>query len=339
MTSQKVIRVYHEHYCRIAGMFDLQTHLQMLSDKTRVDSFRRAIMETVSPGDVVADIGTGTGILAFFAIQAGARKVYAVEAGPILEVARRTARENGYSDRICFVGGNSTEVELPEPVDVIVTETVGCLAFDEGITAVVNDARRRFLKPGGRMIPQGLLLKALPVSFARRHPFGFLDRDFYGLETGHLRHLAANTVFSLRSADLDPVRPLAAAGDLWAINLQTCAPVSYPVQMKTRCRISSEGRFDGMLVFPEVVLTSGRRIRLLDGERFAATHWEFTFFPNSMPLPVSAGGRLGFDVTITAENGFVWRIAHHQNGQARVFSHLSLFGRLSLSHLIRPPAG
>jgi protein arginine N-methyltransferase 1 len=316
-------------------MFPLQTHLQMLADKARVAAFRRAIAETVNPGDVVADIGTGTGILALFAVQAGARRVYALEWGPILDVARRAARENGYDDRIRFVSGHSMEADLPEAVDLLVTETVGCLAFDEGITAVVEDARRRFLKKNGKVIPQRLALKALPLGFRQRHPFEFLHFDFFDLNLGHLQDLAANTAFGLKWYDLEHVRFWAPCQDVMEIDLRDCTSVTYPLSMSTRFDVSTGGLCHGVVVFPELVLTEKISIRLLEGETPVPTHWEFTFFPNREPLQLRVGDRLSFALTVTADNGFVWQIGHHRNGQDRVFSHLSLFGHPSLSHLVR----
>jgi protein arginine N-methyltransferase 1 len=55
---------------------------------------KKAIHEVVKEGDIVADIGTGSGILAFFAIPARARRVYAVEQGDIVMPLRspRTPR-------------------------------------------------------------------------------------------------------------------------------------------------------------------------------------------------------------------------------------------------------
>ena len=63
----------------------LDYHLSMLHDTARMDSFRRAIDASVQPGDVVVDIGCGSGVLSFMACEAGAEKVYAIEGGPVIE--------------------------------------------------------------------------------------------------------------------------------------------------------------------------------------------------------------------------------------------------------------
>ena len=45
----------------------LNYHLNMLLDAARIDSYQRAIEASVQPGDVVVDIGCGTGVLSFMA--------------------------------------------------------------------------------------------------------------------------------------------------------------------------------------------------------------------------------------------------------------------------------
>ena len=66
----------------------IEYHLSMLIDEVRTTSFLRAILGAVKPGDVVLDMGCGTGVLSYFACIAGARRVYAVEQGPIIELAK-----------------------------------------------------------------------------------------------------------------------------------------------------------------------------------------------------------------------------------------------------------
>lgn len=81
----------------------------MLLDRRRTDAFCRAVRESVRPGEVVDEIGTGTGILGVVAARAGARRVYALETSPIAEVAERVARENEVSDRLTVIRERSTQ--------------------------------------------------------------------------------------------------------------------------------------------------------------------------------------------------------------------------------------
>jgi len=46
---------------------------------------------------VVLDVGAGSGILSFFAMQAGARKVYAVEASTMADHTRKLVRSSQYA--------------------------------------------------------------------------------------------------------------------------------------------------------------------------------------------------------------------------------------------------
>ncbi len=118
-------------------------HIRMLDDRSRTASFLRAIRRMVRPGDVVVDIGTGTGILAVAAAQAGARHVYAIEQSGIGESATALFAANGLADRITLVPGWSTEIDLPEQGDVLVSEMIGNEPLGERILPVTRDAVKR----------------------------------------------------------------------------------------------------------------------------------------------------------------------------------------------------
>ena len=101
----------------------------MLQDLTRTGTYRHAFLSNAIDfkDKVVLDVGTGTGILALFACQAGARKVYAVEASQSAEIARALVEANGYSDRIEIIEAKLEDVTLPEKVDIIISEPIGFL--------------------------------------------------------------------------------------------------------------------------------------------------------------------------------------------------------------------
>ena len=56
------------------------------------------------------DVGAGSGILSFFAIQAGARRVYAVEASSIAVYCQQLVHGNGVADKISVIVGRIEEV-------------------------------------------------------------------------------------------------------------------------------------------------------------------------------------------------------------------------------------
>ena len=113
--------------------YDLSIHKLMLRDQVRCEAFRKALAETITPGCAVLDIGAGTGILSLFAAQAGARVVYAIERTDTAEIARRLVLENGLEDKIKIFQSDMESVEIPEKVDVIVSEWLGGYGIDENL--------------------------------------------------------------------------------------------------------------------------------------------------------------------------------------------------------------
>jgi len=134
-------------------MYSLAAYGRMVADNIRTDAYAQALKQEIKAGDVVVDIGTGPGILAFLACRFGARRVYAFEPSGVIELAKEIAAANGLADRIEFIPKISTEGSLPEPANVIVSDIHGILPFfRQGLVSTI-DARERFLAPHGRMIP------------------------------------------------------------------------------------------------------------------------------------------------------------------------------------------
>ena len=173
-----------------SGWADPVEHARMLHDDRRTGDYLAALAEAVQPGDVVLDLGTGSGVLAIAAARAGARRVYAVEASDIAEVATRIFSANGVEDTVRLLSGWSRQIELPEPADLLVTEIIGNEPLEEEILETTLDARRRLLKPDARLIPHRLTLLArpllLPDDEARQRAIGSTAvarwRELYGME-------------------------------------------------------------------------------------------------------------------------------------------------------------
>src|SRR5215510_3803422 len=177
--------------------YGIHSYSRMIRDKVRTCAYYEALRARVTPSSVVLDIGTGIGILAFMSCQLGARKVYAVDPNEAIQLAAEIAATNGYSDRIQFIADFSTRIELPEPVDIIVTEMHGILPmFEKNIVSII-DARRRLLSPGGTIIPQRESLWAVPVEAPETFDEVALPWSAhpYGLNLQPAMRVAANSWF------------------------------------------------------------------------------------------------------------------------------------------------
>src|SRR5258708_5566091 len=134
-------------------MYDLVAYGEMVADKGRTSSYEQALPANVRPGAVVLDMGAGPGIMALLACRAGAARVYAVEPDDVIKLAQQIAADNGFSSRIEFIQAMTTEIDLPEKIDGIVADVRGSSPlFAKSIVSII-DARDRFLKPEGWIIP------------------------------------------------------------------------------------------------------------------------------------------------------------------------------------------
>lgn len=134
----------------------LYDHIGMLQDDERMNAYHSAIQLNADAhfkGKVILDVGAGTGILSIWAAQAGAARVYAVEATPVAQHAKALVKAHGLSGTVTVLHGKMEELELPEKVDVILSEWMGYFLLRESMVQSVLLARDRWLKPSGVLYP------------------------------------------------------------------------------------------------------------------------------------------------------------------------------------------
>ena len=151
-------------------------HQELLDDAVRNRAFYAALRKRVTADSAVLDIGAGTGIWAIAAAMMGARRVVAIEKdAQLTALIHNLVRENGVQDRVEVIEGDSRDIELAREFDVLISETIGNLGFDEQIVPTLIDAQKRFLKRRGVLIPSSIALVAAPAclkSLSKKIPSG-----------------------------------------------------------------------------------------------------------------------------------------------------------------------
>ncbi len=136
----------------------------LLSHRSRLSKFQRALQEIVRPESRVVDIGTGTGVLALIAARAGAKSVTAVDVNrESLNYARKAAEINGLSQNISFVESHFEDYVPEEQADIVVCEMLSSMLLVEQQVPACAHAAKRILKPGGIILPASASVYAVLV--------------------------------------------------------------------------------------------------------------------------------------------------------------------------------
>jgi protein arginine N-methyltransferase 1 len=275
----------------------------MIADHVRMDAYVQALYQAVKPGSVVVDIGTGTGTFALLACHLGARQVYAIEIGDVIQVAREIAAANGYAERIAFIQNHSTQVTLPERADVIVSDLHGVLPLFQHHLPSIADARRRFLGPGGVLIPQHdtLWLAVVEAPDLYSQYTAPWDDHGYGLDMEAARRLATNMWRKGR------VRPeqLLVEPRCWA-TLDYRTLESPDVCAEVTCTAARAGIAHGLIVWFDAALAEGVYLSNAPGQ--PESIFGSAFFPWSTPVRCAVGDTVcvTLEATLVGED-YTWR--------------------------------
>lgn len=269
-----------ELFPEISNLYEFPSvHADMVFDATRVRSYESAIRRTVNPGDVVVDVGAGTGLLSFLCVKAGARLVYAIERSPILEWAKALARDNQMQDAIVFHNMDSRDVILPESADVVVSEIIGHLAFEEGLAEALVDAKSRFLRPGGTLIPGATTLYSALVHEHELYPT-YIDGwgTLWGINYSRLREKACKTVYICQIPERDLLsRPQAILATDFSEVVDELDGKHFSY------RVLRDGLVNGLAFWFDASLA--QHVSLSSGP-WVNSHWKQAFVPFERPLNV-----------------------------------------------------
>jgi|GEM_PF-346563 len=300
-------------YCRstsrtshlMASMNELLAeHFEYLADAVKLRCYRAALQQVVRPGDVVLDLGCGSGVLGLIALEAGAGFVYFLDRTAILEVAKLTVAGAGLSNRAAFLNESSFEATLPEQVDVVICDHIGYFGVDYGIRELLADARARFLKPGGRLVPTRLELKLAAVSSpACRNLIGRWRGDEV---PAAYRWLGSVQAHAKNGVSLTPDDILACAPGGLSIALGEPSPQLLSWSAHFDC--DRQGLFDGIAGWFECELADGIWMTNspLAKDRVSRSQ---VFLGLDEPVPVEAGERVEATVMLRPDDSLIaWRI-------------------------------
>lgn len=284
----------------VTGHFaDVLNHVMMLADDVRVRAYAKALA-VVAPDKRVLDLGTGTGVLALLAARAGARRVIAVEESAAADLAAQVfaAADAG----VTLVRRSSRDVELDQPVDVIVHELLGSDPLAEGVLPTIADARRRFLAPGGTLVPHRLEIVCVGV-------------DTRGVARDREAALAALAAVDSIADALGPVAAVVAAlparafitnlGDipfeiltepevLHDLDLMTADEDACAAKLTKYLCVTRPGRLDAVVTYFRAHLAPG--ITLTNAPEWPRTHWDRKLTSLSAGRAVLPGEQVAIEI-------------------------------------------
>jgi len=284
-------------------MYSLHFYGQMLADTPRMDAYTEALRRAVRPDSVVMDVGCGAGVFAVLACKLGARRVYAVEPENVIGLAREIAAANGCADRIEFFDKLSTEITLPEPATIIISDLRGVLPWFEQHIPSIIDARTRLLARGGVLIPcRDILWAALveaPAQYAEL--VGPWQENKFGVELSAGRRLITN---NWRKTHIEPEQFLAQPVCWTTIDYYEVE--SSDIHAQVSWQAGRNGTAHGVAVWFDSELVDG--IRLSNHPAAPKMIYGVGLFPFAEPVEVKEGERielrLGADLV---QDGYVWR--------------------------------
>ena len=283
-------------------------HIALLNDSIRTNNFIEAIRKTVKKTDVVLDIGTGTGVLAIAAAKCGAKHVYAIEASEIAELAKENIARNDLSGKITLIKGYSSQVELPQKADVLVSEVIGNDPLEENILEIYSDAFKRHLKKNARCIPEVLKIYGIPltipVSMLTKHYFGKGQisswQGIYGIDFSALNDAKRPDNYSFYVHPAKAVKWNILSPPVLLANLKLDEISNISIKNKCSIKTTVSGRLNGILIYFQAALAGNIKLSTNPVTSVKGTSWTCRVWVIPETIVVKKGQKLDIEYNYRA---------------------------------------
>lgn len=280
---------------------------KILADSVRNNALAAALKRTIQKGDVVLDLGSGSGFLAMLARKLGAKECILIERDEeSLRLCQDLLKKNKVTN-CTVIHAHSFDVKSLPKADLIVCETLGNFAYEENIIETMQDARR-FLKKGGKMIPQNIEQYVAPVT---------ADRFYKGLESWKgIGHGIDWSVGFERSVNNIYVRSFKKS-DLYDVPQKWDTVMLGEKEQSVRkgtteWNISKQQKINGFALWWDCTLAPGIQISTSPHEQ--ATHWEQIYLPILSPLTAKPGEKVRLTITsdsrLSIKINVAWKLEH-----------------------------
>ena len=271
-------------------------HEEMLKDEVRTKTYQLAIHNNkhLFENKIILDVGCGTGILSMFAVQAGAKHVYAVDCSSIIHHAKQIVCDNSMSEQITLIQGKMEDIDLHSlygitKVDVIISEWMGYFLLYESMLNTVIVARDKWLTPNGIVFPDKavMYLCAVEDEAMKYERIDFWD-NVYGFDMSAIKHVA------VKEPVVDIVNPQFVATNsvpILNIDLQHCTEEDLSFISPFRLTAHRADTIHCFVAYFECAFTQRVHQPLgFSTSPFAKyTHWKQTIFYLSDPIALCMG--------------------------------------------------
>jgi protein arginine N-methyltransferase 1 len=310
-------------------------HSGYLADERKLEAYENALTHLLAgQSKSVLDLGAGSGILGLLAARAGARRVYAVDSGSIIGPAAEVAEASGFGDTIVHLRGSSTEIDLPERVDVAVCDQIGGFVHDAGVLEYFADVRGRLLVDGGTLVPAAFELVVAPACCdPLREQLDTWSARVRGFDFSVFAEAAVNTEHRIGGDDVVPLAPGAVLAEIAADHVAA-------IEGTARVEIESPGECDGIVGWFRADLGGGVSLTNEPGSPTRMDRW-CNVYPITERVSLQPGDVVVCEVDLRPLlHAVTWRVTVARQGSELVDErHSTLLGTFLSAEDLRREGG